>query len=221
MRTTRWTLSVAVMLAIGSLLVTSACQSQQAAAPAAAAPAAVPPPEYTPTATIKDIMQSVVDPNADVVWLSVTTVQSAKGTVDSAPKTDEEWAKVRHGAIALTEASNLLIVPGRHVAKPGEKSETPGVELEPSEMEALILKDIPAFRMRAKALHDAGLAAVQAVDAKDAQKVFEVGEQIEQACENCHKHYWYPNEKIPPVPGETTETGAKATKTEAAGKPSK
>ena len=189
---------------------TSACQSQQAAAPATETKSAVPPPDYIPTATIKDIMQSVVDPNADVVWLSVTTVQSAKGTVDTAPKTDEEWAKVRHGAVALTEASNLLIVPGRHVARPGEKSETPGVELEPSEMEALINKDIPAFRMRAKALHDAGLAAIQAVDNKDAQKVFEVGEQIEQACENCHKQYWYPNEKIPPVPGETAETGAKA-----------
>ena len=212
MRTTRWMLSLAVTVCAGSLLVMSACQSQQAAP--APAPA---PPEYTPTATIKNIMQSVVDPNADVVWLSVTTIQSAKGTIDTAPKTDEEWAKVRHGAIALTEAANLLIVPGRHVARPGEKSETPGVELEPSEMEALIAKDIPAWRTRAKALHDAGLAAVQAVDAKDAQKVFEVGEQIEQACENCHKQYWYPNEKIPPVPGETTETGSKAE----AAKPSK
>ena len=208
MRATRLIFAFLVMLGIGSLLVTSACQSQQAAAPAATAPA-LPPPEYTPTATIKDLMQSVVDPNADVVWLSVTTVQSAKGTVDTAPKTDEEWKKVRHGAVALMEAANLLVVPGRHVAKPGEKSETPGVELEPSEMEALINKDVPAFRMRAKALHDAGYAALQAVDNKDAQKVFEVGEQIEQACENCHKQYWYPNEKIPPVPGETTETGGK------------
>ena len=209
MRATRLIFAFLVMLGIGSLLVTSACQSQQAAAPAATAPA-LPPPEYTPTATIKDLMQSVVDPNADVVWLSVTTVQSAKGTVDSAPKTDEEWTKVRHGAIALMEAANLLIVPGRHVARPGEKSETPGVELEPPEMEVLINKDVPAWRMRAKALHDAGLAALQAIDNKDAPKVFEVGEQIEQACENCHKQYWYPNEKIPPVPGETTETGSKA-----------
>src|SRR5262245_61151672 len=208
MRTTRWTLSLAVTLCAGSLLVTAACQSQQAATPAAApAPAA---PEYTPTATVKDIMQSIVDPNADVVWLSVTTVQSAKGTVETAPKTDEEWTKVRHGAIALTEAANLLMVPGRHVARPHEKSETPGVELEPSEMEALINKDIPAWRMRAKALHEAGLAALTAIDNKDAQKVFEVGEQIEQACENCHKQYWYPNEQIPPVPGETAETGQKA-----------
>jgi hypothetical protein len=209
MRATRLMFAFVVMLAIGSLLVTSACQSQPAAT-TATAPATPPPPDYMPTATIKDLMQSVVDPNADVVWLSVTTVQSAKGTLDTAPKTDEEWTKVRHGAIALMEAANLLMVPGRHVARPGEKSETPGVELEPSEMEVLINKDVPAFRMRAKALHDAGYAAVQAIDNKDAQKVFEVGEQIEQACENCHKQYWYPNEKIPPVPGETAETGQKA-----------
>src|SRR5262245_7929844 len=207
MRTTGRMFSFVVTLGIGSLLVTSACQSQQAAS--APAPA-VAPPEYTPTATIKDIMQSVVDPNADVVWLAVTTVQSSKGTEEIAPKTDEDWTKVRHGAIALVEASNLLIVPGRHVARPGEKSETPGVELEPSEMEALINKDIPAFHMRANALHEAALAALQAIDNKDAQKLFDVGEQIDQACENCHKQYWYPNEKIPPVPGETAEKGQKA-----------
>jgi hypothetical protein len=150
-------------------------------------------------------MQSVVDPSADVVWLSVTTVQSTKGTVETAPKTDEEWTKVRHGAVALTEAANLLMVPGRHVARPGEKSETPGVELEPSEMEVLINKDLTAWHKRARALHDAGLAALQAIDAKDAPKVFEVGEQIERACEGCHSQYWYPNEKIPPVPGAASQ----------------
>jgi hypothetical protein len=159
-------------------------------------------PEYTASATIKDLMQAVVDPSADDVWLSVTTVMSKAGVVETEPKTDEDWAKVRHGAIKLTEASNLLIVPGRHVARPGEKSEAPGVELEPSEMEALILKDIPGWRNRAKALHEAGLAALKAADAKDAHRIFEVGEQIEEACENCHRNYWYPNEKIPAPPAQ-------------------
>jgi hypothetical protein len=93
------------------------------------------------------------------------------------------------------------MVPGRHVARAGEKSETPGVELEPADMEALIAKDLNAWHTRVKALHEAGLAALQAIDAKDAQKVFEVGEQIERACEGCHSQYWYPNEKIPPLPG--------------------
>ena len=135
-----------------------------------------------------------------MVWLAVTTVQSAKGTLETRPKNDEEWTKVRHGAIALTEASNLLMVPGRHVARPGEKSDTPGVELEPSEMEALITKDLGAWRKRAHGLHEAGVAALEAIDAKDADKLFEVGEKIERACEGCHSQYWYPNEKIPPVP---------------------
>ena len=206
MRTNRL-FALAILVGLGSLFLTSACQSKSAES---STPPAPPPPEYMPTATVKDIMLSIVDPNADVVWLSVTTVQSAKGTEENAPKTDEDWAKVRHGAISLIEASNLLMIPGRHVARPHEKSETPGVELEPAEMEVMIQKDPMAWRMRAKALHDAGVATLQAIEAKDPQKVFELGEQIEMACENCHKQYWYPNEKIPPVPTETAETGKKS-----------
>jgi hypothetical protein len=204
MRKSRWFIPLSAAVFLGVLFSVSACQGQNQSQTAAkdAAPAAA-QPQYQPTSTIKDIMLSIVDPNADVVWLSVTTVQSSKGTIDTAPKNDEEWKKVRQGAIALTEASNLLMMPGRHVAAPGEKSETPGVELEPSEMEELINKDRASWVMRATKLHEAGLAAVQAVDAKDPQKVFEVGEQIEQACENCHRQYWYPNEQIPPVPAST------------------
>jgi len=174
----------------GCLVSIGACQRRQPLPPQ---------PEYAPTATIKDLMVSIVDPSADTVWLSVTTVQTVEGTVETVPKDDEEWRKVRQGAIALTEAANLLMMPGRHVAGPGEKSETPGVELEPLEMETLIEKDRASWNRRAKGLHDAGLEVLQAIDAKDAQKVFEIGEHIERACENCHSQYWYPNEKIPPV----------------------
>ena len=200
MRKSGWLLPLSATVFLGALLTVSACQSSASTPAPAPAPAQ---PVYAPTATIKDIMLSIVDPAADVVWLSVTTVQSSAGTVDTAPKNEEEWKKVRQGAIALTEAANLLMMPGRHVAGPGEKSETPGVELEPSEMEELIKKDRGAWEMRATKLHEAGLAVLQAIDAKDSQKVFEVGEQIEQACENCHRQYWYPNEQIPPGPAST------------------
>ena len=174
------------------------CQSQAPAAPPAQAQ-----PEYMPTATIKDLMLSVIDGAADVVWLSVTTVVDEKGMLETKPITDEDWTKVRHGAITLMEAANLLMIPGRRVARPGEKSETPGVELEPEEMDALIAKDRAAWNARAKALHDVVEQVVKAVDAKDAEKVFELGEQIELACEGCHKQYWYPNEVIPEFPSDT------------------
>ena len=194
MRTRSW--RGRVVPALAALCITAAACSTSQPAPA---PGADNPP-YQPTATVKDIMQSIVDPSADLVWNAVTTVQTAKGTIDKKPETPEDWLKVRHGAVGLSEGANLLMMPGRHVAQPHEKSETPGVELEPAEMEVLINKDRPAFYERAKALHEAGLAAVAAADAKDSQKLFEVGETIERACENCHAHYWYPNEKVPPVP---------------------
>jgi len=195
MRTLSW--RGCLVPALAALCITAACSKSE---PTPAATAASDAPQYQPTATVKDLMQSIVDPAADQVWGAVTTVQTAQGTIDKAPKTPEEWLKVRHGAVGLSEGANLLMMPGRHVALAHEKSDTPGVELEPAEMEVLINKDRAAFIQRAKALHEAGIAAVAAADAKDAQKLFEVGEQIEQACENCHSHYWYPNEKIPPVP---------------------
>jgi hypothetical protein len=196
MRNVHWLLFLGSFLFVMSLAATGACQTRE---PATQQPVST-QPEYMPSATVKDLMLSIVDPAADVVWLSVTTVQSEKGVVETRPKNDEEWTKVRHGAIALTEAANLLMVPGRRVARPGEKSETPGVELEPEEMDVLIEKDRAAWNKRAKDLHDAGLAALQAIDAHDAYKVFVIGERIENACEGCHKQYWYPNEKIPELP---------------------
>jgi cytochrome c556 len=166
---------------------------------AAAAPAAAAMPPFITDHTIKDLMLNVVDTNADVVWLSVTTVASDKGLVETRPTTDAEWTRVKQGAIMLAEAANLLMIP-RRVARPGEKSETPGVELEPEEMDELIAKDRPAFYRHAQDLYNAAMLAANAADKKDADKVFEVGETIEHACENCHKTYWYPNEVIPQLP---------------------
>ena len=190
MRNVHWLLLLGAALFFLSL--TGACKGQQSEARQPD-----PQPEYTTTATVKDLMVSIVDPSADVVWNSVTTVLSTKGIKETAPQNDEEWKNVRQGAIRLAEAGNLLMIPGRRVGRPGEKSETPGVELEPQEMDALIAQDRGTWITRAKALHDASAAALDAIDQKDAPKLFEVGEQIERACENCHTHYWYPNEKIP------------------------
>jgi hypothetical protein len=155
---------------------------------------------------VKDIMLHIVDPAGDMVWDSVSTTIDKGGIHETAPKSDEEWFKVRSGLMMLIEGSNLLMIPGRHVARPGEKSETPGVELEPSEMEELINKDRAAWNMRAKALHDIAASVLPIVEAKDAQKLFDMGEDIDKACENCHRQYWYPNEKIPDFPSDGATT---------------
>ena len=194
MRRTSWIVSSCACVLV-VVLAAAGCRGADSEQPAAAS--ATPFGTYN---TIKDLMLNVIDTNADVVWLSVTTVASSEGLVETRPKTDEDWARVRAGAITLAEAANLLMIPGRRVARPGEKSEVPGVELEPEEMDVLIAKDRNKFNEQAKALYNAAMLAATAAEKKDADKIFEVGETIELACENCHRTYWYPNEVIPQVP---------------------
>ena len=169
------------------LLVVEAC-SRTPQPPASGSP-------LRPTSTIKDIMDSVVDPSADAVWESVATTVSAAGIDERRPRTDEEWANVRHHVIALLEATNLLLMEGRHVAKPGEKAENQDVELNPEEIEALIAKDRASFIKLAHGLYDAALPALKATQDKNADGLLDAGEGIDMACENCHLKYWYPEGK--------------------------
>lgn len=157
-------------------------------------PAPAPPPENAmrPTATIKDLMDSIIDPAADALWESVATIVTPAGMEEKAPKTDEEWLVVRRHAVQLVEATNLLLVEGRKVAKPGQKSENPGIELQPEEIDKLIAADRPTFAKLARALQDAAIPAFQAIEAKNVQGLSESGEAIDVACETCHLKYWYP-----------------------------
>src|SRR5262249_22084883 len=147
-----------------------------------------------PEATIKDIMDALVDPSADELWESVATTVDAKGMHERLPRTDDDWKQVRRSAIRLVEASNLLLISPRHVAKPGEKSENPGIELEPEQMEVLVNQDKQTFYERAGKLHDAAMVMLKAIDEKNAEALLDSGDQLDQACENCHLKYWYPNE---------------------------
>jgi plastocyanin len=151
-----------------------------------------PQSEFRPTATVKDIMTSVIDPEADVLWNSVATIVSLSGTEERAPKTDEEWAAVRRSAVQLVEATNLLRIPGRAVARPGEKSENPRIELQPETIQKMIAEDPSTWRTLVDRLHDAAVPALKAIDAKNAKGLFDAGEHIEHACEACHQRYWYP-----------------------------
>ena len=181
-----------------ALLIVLAATGCRRTGEATAPEAALPP--FAADLTIKDLMLNVIDTNADIVWLSVTTVASDKGLVETRPKTDEEWSRVKSAAITLAESANLLMIPGRKVAPDDHKSEVPGIELEGHEMDALIAKDPQTFYKHARDLYAAAMIAARAADNKDADKVFEVGEAIEHACEGCHRAYWYPNEKIPELP---------------------
>src|SRR5262249_47386586 len=152
-------------------------------------------PELLKTATIKDIMDSMVDPSGDFMFESVVEIADEHGITHKAPQTDDEWQEVRHRALVLLEAPNLLVMDGRKVAQPGERSKNPQVELQPEQIQPLIDNDRPSFIRRARRLQNAAAMALKAVDAKDKDALFHSIESIDKACENCHLHYWYPNDQ--------------------------
>jgi hypothetical protein len=139
-------------------------------------------------------MDSMVDPSGDFMFESVAEIADEHGVRQKAPQTEEEWEEVRRRSLVLLEAPNLLTMEGRKVAQPGEKSKNPQVELQPEEIQKLIDGDRPSFIRRARRLQDAAAAALKAVDAKDKAALFHAIEGIDKACENCHLHYWYPND---------------------------
>ena len=154
-----------------------------------------PDTQLAPTATIKDLMDAMVDPSAEYLFDNIVEIVDESGTIDKTPKTDEEWAEVRRRALMLVEAPNLLVAPGRKVANPGEKPEYPEVELGPDQIQQLIDGDRDAFVRRARRLQDAATLALKAIDARDKRELFAKLGDVDKACESCHLHYWYPNDK--------------------------
>ena len=162
---------------------------------AAPAPEQPPPADtpYRPVASIREVMNSVIDPSIDTVWNSVKTVIDDGRMTDEAPVTDEQWAEVRRHALIVSEAANLLLMPSRPVAPPGAKSSAPGVELEPEEVRALIDKNRDGWNVYVQQFQDSLTPALAAIDAKNPQALVEAGEHIDTACETCHQVFWFPN----------------------------
>jgi hypothetical protein len=166
-------------LSVGAVLFLGGCK------------AAPPPVEYAPFGTFREVMKSIVEPNADFIWDSVATTITAKGEERKEPRTDDEWDEEHQHAIALVEATNLLLVPNRHVAKPDEKADNPEYERDPKEVEAMLAADRATFLRHVGALREAALTMLKAVEAKNVQGIDDTGGVLDKACEDCHMTYWY------------------------------
>ncbi len=149
--------------------------------------------QFRLTASIEEVMRYLVDPAADSIWNAVVTEVTAAGVNEHAPTTDEEWEALRGHAITLVEATNLLLMEGRRVAAPGSRSEMPGVDLEPEQIEALLAADRGAWNAFVGGLHATGTTVLAAIDAKNVDGLLVAGDELDLACENCHVRYWYPS----------------------------
>jgi hypothetical protein len=150
-----------VVLASMSLALLGGCGTNAPNERTAAPP---PPPPYKPVASVLQLMESVNDPAADVIWESSGTIITKDKVEERGPKNDEEWAVVRSNAIMLTEAGNLLMMPPR-------------------------ARDQDAWMKAALGLVEAGQATLKAAEAKNVEQIFTTGGELYQKCLECHSKY--------------------------------
>ena len=165
-----------------------AAGAHEAAAPANSAP-------DMSNMSIRTIMAATVDPSGDFLFESIADVADEHGITHKAPRTEQEWAAERHHLQVLIDAPQLLVVPGRRAAEPGDRSSNPAIENEPEEVQRLLDTQHADFALRADRLRQAATAGMKAADAQDTKALFTAITAIDKACESCHLHYWYPKDK--------------------------
>ena len=175
-------------------IVTATCSSSRPVPPPPRAPALW--GDLKPVVSVKELMRDMLDPLSDNIFNSVGSVTTEKGVVETAPKSQEDWDKIRIGAVTLAEGASLLKIP-RPFAPPGDLNNSTGpnpVELSPAQITAKVEADPVEWNARIEALRNVGLEVLDIVKRKDVNELWDAAENLDQACESCHRSYWYPGE---------------------------
>lgn len=136
-----------------------------------AAPAEPPPPEPVveatpavppPQVSINATMVALVDHAGHALW---DVEQEGR-----APKTDADWAAIEEHATQLAAAGSLVMLGG---GGPND----------------LVWIQSPEWRRWARAMSDAGMAAIAASHAKNFDALVTANGQLVASCEGCHQEF--------------------------------
>lgn len=153
-----------VLLAV----VLCSCQSE------APTPAAAPEPtaaQFHEATDVKQVMNWIMEPNADVIWESVGTIITEEGEQNLRPETDEQWIAIRDAAAVVAESGNLLLTPGR-------------------------MRDSGDWMKHAHELTKAAQEVIAAAEAKDVDSLFTAGGDVYLVCTACHSQYAIALQKV-------------------------
>src|SRR5262249_39274977 len=109
----------AASLAVG--LAASACSSPKTSTDASSTrPPQLPSPaspqaalwgDLKPVVSVKELMRDMLDPASDYIFDAVKVTFTKTGTIETKPTTDQDWDRVRIGAVTLAEGVYLLKIP--------------------------------------------------------------------------------------------------------------
>lgn len=122
------------------------------------------PPPLRQVADVKQLMQFVVEPAADLYWDGVGTIIDPSGVTEFKPETEGEWDALVNSAYVLAESGNLLMIGARP-------------------------KDGGEWMQMSRAMVDVGEKAIRAAASHNPQAVFDVGAEVYDTCTACHARY--------------------------------
>jgi len=158
------------------LVLVSACTAQQPQ------PAAQNPPVAGAAqiaGDLRQVMRGILYPSSNVIFaVQDKNPAEIKPAADPTTATDPlastygGWTAVENSGVALAEAANLLILPGRKCSNG---------------------RDVPIknadWPMLVQGLRDAGMKAYKAAQAKNQDSILDAAGDVTTACENCHSKY--------------------------------
>ena len=175
--------AVVLASAVGAAAVVAVSRTRATATPAPSSdssPAGVsrhavtapPTLEPTPAHSVQAIMAGLVDPAADGIWNSAGSIVTPTSEETWAPSTDEDWRRLEGHARALARGAEALADP---VRVDGREN----------------------WAVPARALRAASATALAAAQRRDTSAIYAASEQLLDACQQCHTHYWLPTESAP------------------------
>lgn len=121
-------------------------------------------PSGAPVASIKELMDGMVVPNAEKVYDAVSFVSDASGMKETFPTTDAEWQAIANSAVMLIESGNLLLLGNRAV-------------------------DDGEWVTRTRAFIEKATVARQSALSKSVDGIFAAGSDLNETCDACHQRY--------------------------------
>jgi hypothetical protein len=177
---------VAVSLAVLAVLATRSPEIVVAQTPSPAATQAAPGKSGKPaaaasqaSANLAQLMRGIMFPNSNVIFFAQDkNPADLKHSGDPSLATDSlagtfgGWAAVENSSLALTEAANLLTIPGRVCSN--------GLPVP--------VKN-PDWLKFVQGLREAGMVSYKAAQSKSHEKMLDAADAVTTACSNCHDRY--------------------------------
>ena len=130
---------------------------------------------------LNQLMRGILYPQSNVVFSAQTDnpaeIKPIPGrdpsmATDPLTSTFGGWQAVENAALALTESTNLLLIPGRNCANG-----------------APVPMNNPDWPKFVQELRDAGMKAYKAAQSKDQDRMVEAADTLSAACAGCHKKW--------------------------------